>query len=501
MIVTPGIYGIGVGPGDPSLLTLRAAQVLAAADLVIAPKARSGGESIALGIVSPHIGEDCEVVELVYPMSNDSTGRVDAAREGARLLAEAASSGKVAALITLGDPMTYSTWGYTMVHLAAEYGGIPVETVPGITSYSAAAAALGRPLAEGADPLLIVPGTGDADLAGALDVSPNVVFLKAGGALAGIVEDAEVLDAEVSAARRIGLPDQHVAVDAHDLLEGAADYLTLAIAHASEIVDAPVVVGAEPTPIAFVGAGPGDPELITVAGMRTLQTADFVLWAGSLVPDEVLQWTSVECEIVDSAGLALDEQVRLMVEAWRAGRRVVRLHTGDPSLFGATAEQWELLDEAGVPYAVTPGVSSLFASAAALPAELTLPEVSQTVIVCRAAGRTPVPEGQDLASLASHRATMAIFLSAAHNEVVQAQLLEHYPPETPAAIVQRASWEGERVERCTVGTLARTFAESGIDRTAMILVGESLAGAKGRRSHLYAAGFGHGYREATEGER
>lgn len=501
MIVTPGIYGIGVGPGDPSLLTLRAAQVLAAADLVLAPKARIGGESIALRIAAPHIDESCEVVELVYPMLDDSTERTDAAREGARLLADAAASGRVAALITLGDPMTYSTWGYTLAHLAADYGEVPVETVPGITSYSAAAAALGRPLAEGADPLLIVPGTGAADLAGALAAAPNVVFLKAGGSLAGIVEDAEALGVDVSAARRIGLSDQHVAVAAYDLLGDAPDYLTLAIAHAPELAAVPVAAGAEPAPITFVGAGPGDPELITVAGMRALQEADFVLWAGSLVPDEVLQWTPAECEIVDSAGLALDEQVRLMAEAWGAGRRVVRLHTGDPALFGATAEQWELLDEAGIPYAVIPGVSSLFAAAAALPAELTLPEVSQTVIVCRAAGRTPVPDGQDLASLAAHRATMAIFLSAAHHEAVQAQLLVHYPLETPAAIVQRASWKDERVERCTVGTLAETFAESGIDRTAMILVGESLAGAKGRRSHLYDAGFEHGYRRATEGER
>lgn len=253
-------------------------------------------------------------------------------------------------------------------------------------------------------------------------------------------------------------------------------------------------------PVLFVGAGPGDPELITVRGMRALQAADVVLWAGSLVPEAVLAWVGEGCEVVDSAGLSLEEQVALMAGGWRTGKRVVRLHTGDPALFGATAEQWERLDEEGVPYAVVPGVSSLFASAAALPAELTVPGVSQTVIVCRAAGRTPVPEGQDIASLASHRATMAVFLSAGLGGSVAADLGRHYPATTPAAIVQRASWPEQRVVRCTVGTLASALAEAGIERTAMILVGPALAGAEGRRSHLYDPAFAHGYRDAEEGE-
>jgi len=250
--------------------------------------------------------------------------------------------------------------------------------------------------------------------------------------------------------------------------------------------------------VLFVGAGPGDPELITVRGMRALQTADVVLWAGSLVPEAVLTWAREGAEIVDSAGLSLEEQVAVMAGGYRAGRRVVRLHTGDPALFGATAEQWERLAEEGVPYQVVPGVSSLFASAAALPTELTVPGVSQALIVCRAAGRTPVPEGQDIASLAAHRATMAVFLSAGMGEQVAADLGRHYPAETPAAIVQRASWPEQRVVRCSVATLAEALAEEGIDRTAMILVGPALAGAEGRRSHLYDPAFAHGYRDAEE---
>jgi precorrin-4/cobalt-precorrin-4 C11-methyltransferase len=247
-------------------------------------------------------------------------------------------------------------------------------------------------------------------------------------------------------------------------------------------------------PILFVGAGPGDPELITVRGARLLEAADLVLYAGSLVPRALLDWTRPECRCVDSAGLALEEQVGLMQSAYAGGERVVRLHTGDPALFGATAEQWARLDELGIPYEVVPGVSSLFAAAAALPAELTRPGVSQSVIVCRAAGRTPVPPGQEIASFAAHRATMAIFLSAGLGESVASDLLAHYPADTPAAIVQRASWPEQRVVRCTVATLATALAEDGIDRTALILVGAALGDPGEQRSLLYDPAFAHGYR-------
>jgi len=253
-------------------------------------------------------------------------------------------------------------------------------------------------------------------------------------------------------------------------------------------------------PVLFVGAGPGDPELITVRGMRALEAADLVLYAGSLVPEAVLRWVRDGARVEDSASLTLEQQVALMVEGQRAGQRVVRLHTGDPALFGATAEQWRGLAEAGIDFEVVPGVSSLFAAAAALPAELTMPGVSQSVIVCRAAGRTPVPEGQDIASYAAHGATMAIFLSAGLGASVAADLGAHYPADTLAAIVQRASWPEQRVIRCTVATLASALAEDDIDRTAMILVGPALSSAGEQRSLLYAPTFSHGYRNAVDQE-
>jgi precorrin-4/cobalt-precorrin-4 C11-methyltransferase len=246
----------------------------------------------------------------------------------------------------------------------------------------------------------------------------------------------------------------------------------------------------------FVGAGPGDPELVTVKGRRLLEAADVVVYAGSLVPRALLGWTRADCACHDSASLDLGEQVRIMAEAHAAGRRVVRLHTGDPSLYGAIGEQMRALDELGIEYGVVPGVSSFVASAAALPTELTLPGVSQTVIITRQAGRTPVPDGQDLASLAAHRATMAVFLSAGRLEDTIAALRTHYPADTAAAIVQRASWPEQKVLRGTLETIAAQASEAQIDRTAMILVGDVLRN-EGDASLLYDRGFSHGYRAAA----
>lgn len=247
--------------------------------------------------------------------------------------------------------------------------------------------------------------------------------------------------------------------------------------------------------ITFVGAGPGDPELITVKGQRALQQADVVLYAGSLVPEALLQWTKAGAACYNSAGLHLDEQVALMSRAVADGKSVVRLHTGDPSLYGAIGEQMAALDRLDIPYTVIPGVSSFLAAAAALPTELTLPGVSQTVIITRCPGRTPVPPGQEIAALAAHQATMAIFLSAGHLADTIAALCLHYPPTTPAAIVQRASWPQQKILRGTLATIAAQAEAEGIDRTAMILVGDVLAN-EGEASKLYDKAFAHGYREA-----
>ncbi|KJS10815.1 MAG: cobalt-precorrin-4 C(11)-methyltransferase [Peptococcaceae bacterium BRH_c8a] len=246
--------------------------------------------------------------------------------------------------------------------------------------------------------------------------------------------------------------------------------------------------------IYFVGAGPGDPELITVKGAKALSQAQVVIYAGSLVNPALLDMCAKGTEIHNSAGMNLDEITGVMVEAYRAAKEVVRLHTGDPSLYGAIQEQMDILDQEAVPYKVIPGVSSFLAAAAAIPHELTLPGFTQTVILTRMEGRTPVPERESIRSLATHRATMCIFLSVHMLDKLAAELIAGgYPDQTPAAVVEKASWPGERALVGTLANIAVKAHEAGITRTAMIIVGEALS-AGYRPSYLYDANFAHMYR-------
>ena len=223
----------------------------------------------------------------------------------------------------------------------------------------------------------------------------------------------------------------------------------------------------------FVGAGPGDPELLTVRARKLLEAADVVVYAGSLVSEEVVRLAR-GAEVYNSFGMKLEELVHLMAENARRGRLVVRLHSGDPSIYGALAEQARELRRLGIEVEVVPGVSSFLAAAARLGVEYTLPEITQTLILTRAPGRTPVPERERLSELARHRASMVIFLSASHAEAVQRELLGSYPPTTPVAVVYSVSTPEEKVIRCTLGELAEQVKRSGIRRRALILVGEFL---------------------------
>ncbi len=245
----------------------------------------------------------------------------------------------------------------------------------------------------------------------------------------------------------------------------------------------------------FVGAGPGDPELLTVKAARLLAAAGLVMYAGSLVNPEILNAANPQARLVDSAGLDLEQQVEIMLAAVRDGLTVVRLHTGDPSLYGAIQEQRDLLSSLGVDSSVVPGVSSFAAAAAAVGRELTLPGVSQTVIITRLAGRTAVPEKENLSALAAHRASMCIFLSAGMLDRVAEELLVAYPPETPVAIVEKASWPEQRAVYGSLADLPSLGREAGITRQAMIMVGEFLNGQEYERSRLYARDFTHGFRE------
>ena len=250
--------------------------------------------------------------------------------------------------------------------------------------------------------------------------------------------------------------------------------------------------------IHFVGAGPGAEDLITLRGAKLLEEADCIIYAGSLVDPNLLKRAKAACDLYTSATMTLEDVLAVMEEKEAEGLTTVRLHTGDPSLYGAIREQMAALDARGISYDVTPGVSSVFGAAAALDAEFTLPGVSQTLILTRMAGRTPVPEREELRKLAAHGASMAIFLSAGLLEEVQRELCAGaFTEDSPAAIVYKATWPEEKTLRCTVGTLAETAEREGIRNTALILVGDFLT-ALPERSKLYDPHFTTAFRKGDD---
>ncbi|UQZ85788.1 Cobalt-precorrin-4 C(11)-methyltransferase [Paenibacillus konkukensis] len=255
--------------------------------------------------------------------------------------------------------------------------------------------------------------------------------------------------------------------------------------------------------IYIIGAGPGDPDLITVKGLRILQEADVVLYTDSLVNEELIAKAKPEAEVLKSAGMDLEEMVAVMVDRVKQGKLVARVHTGDPAVFGAIMEQVALLKKEGVGYEVIPGVSSVFASAAALGAELTIPELTQTLILTRAEGRTPVPELEKLKDLAAHHCTIALFLSATLTKKVVKELTEAgWSEDTPVAVVQRATWPDQIIVRTTLGNLDQDMHKNGIRSHAMILAGWALDPNIHEndeyRSKLYDKEFTHRFRKGVK---
>lgn len=247
----------------------------------------------------------------------------------------------------------------------------------------------------------------------------------------------------------------------------------------------------------FVGAGSGAADLITVRGAKLLGECDVVIYAGSLVNPALLAYCRKDCRIYNSAEMTLEQVIDAIRKAEAAGETTVRLHTGDSSIFGAVREQFDELDKLGIAYDVCPGVSAFCGAAASLKTEYTLPDVSQTVIITRAPGRTPVPEKQSIAALAAHQATMVLFLSTSLTERLQQELLAGgYPADTPAAVVYKATWPDERIFRCTVATLHRTVTENELTKTSLIVVGGCLGDAY-LRSLLYDPSFSTEFREAS----
>lgn len=246
--------------------------------------------------------------------------------------------------------------------------------------------------------------------------------------------------------------------------------------------------------VEFVGAGPGDPELVSVKGKRFLQTADMILYAGSLVPKELTHYAKPGCVVKSSAGMDLNTQIESMQPFYERGLFVVRLHTGDPCIYGAIQEQMAVMDKLGWSYHITPGISSFQAAAAALKSQFTIPEEIQTIILTRGEGRTPMPEREQLHKLAKSQSTMCLFLSASLAEKVQEDLLVHYPPETSVAACYKLTWKDEKIYRCQLKDLAQTINKNKLKMTTMIVVGKAIDNRSGM-SKLYDKGFTHAFRE------
>jgi len=588
------LIGVGVGPGDPELVTVKAVRVLREADVVLVPvlaapdsepgrsgPGRSGPGRAGSGragsgpaepgraetIVRAYVAAD-RIRRLEFALND--TGGVTPRRAAAwqaaaaAVAAEFAAGAATVAFGTLGDPNLYSTFSYLAQTVRDLIPDVTVQTVAGITAMQDLASRAGLSLAEGTEPVTLVPLNGGvAALDQALARGGTVVGYKVGAAASpapGILRDrlqaAGRLDTAVIGAR-LGLPGELIAPAAEVLRPDIPDipYLSTLIAPAPrpastgaalnrprderhpnvhdgtlmsperhqcsiDVVSAgapsretglaahepgpkgqgPSPKGQEPRPVGrvvFVGAGPGAPDLLTQRGARAIAEADVVIWASSLVDQAILAHASAHAEIVDSAKLPMEGVLPYYERAAQHHLLLARVHSGDPSLWGAIQEQLEQCDALGLDTEIIPGVSSFTAVAARIRRELTIPEVAQSVILTRlGGGKTPMPPGEQVREFARHGTTMALFLSAARSGQLQDELLQGgYPPDTPCVVAYQVTWPDELIIRTTLHDLAATIKQHKLWKHTLVLVGPALA-AGGSRSHLYHPGHFHGYRKA-----
>jgi precorrin-4/cobalt-precorrin-4 C11-methyltransferase len=500
-------YGIGVGPGDPELMTLKAVRTIRDCDVIVLPVSnreltepllleqnemenRAAGyleSCTAYQIAVQTVSElkEKQILFLPMPMIKDKEKLRKIHARGAEVIEQFLEKGWNLAFLTLGDPTVYSTCMY--IEQMIEQDGYQVETVSGIPSFCAAAARLNQPLGEQEEQIHILPGSYEAGEG--LQLSGTKILMKTGK----------------KTDKRVFTGEQSGYLSCRKLWNGRRTYCPISgrdfrrcgILFPSNCKRQEKIEKAGRIMITFVGAGPGAEDLITVRGQRLLKEADIVIYAGSLVNPGLLKLCKEKCEIYNSAKMTLEEVLEVMVKGYGDGKEIVRLHTGDPCLYGAIREQMDELKKLEIPYEDCPGVSSFCGAAAALEAEYTLPGISQSVVITRMAGRTPVPEKESVRSFAAHQATMVLFLSTGLLKELSAELIEGgYNEDTPAAIVYKATWPEQKVLRCTVGTLEQTAREADVTKTALIVVGEVLDGTY-ERSKLYDPTFTTEFRQAS----
>ena len=554
--MTKRLIGVGVGPGDPELVTVKAVRVLREADVVLVPvlAAQATEPGRAESIIRAYVAVD-RIKRLEFAL-NDTGGvtprRAAAWRAAAAAVAaEFGAGATTVAFGTLGDPNLYSTFSYLAQTVRDLVPEVTVETVAGITAMQDLASRAGISLAEGTEPVTLVPLNGALSaLDQALAGGGTVVGYKVGAAASpapAILRDrlhaAGRLDGAVIGAR-LGLPGEQIAPAAEACpSHGPADipYLSTLIipalrpATTGAALHPPtaepansndgtsmspqrhrwnigvVTSAADENPLGpaglvgrvfFVGAGPGAPDLLTLRGAQAIAAADVVIWASSLVHPDVLAHAQKNAEIVDSAQLPMEGVLPYYERAAQKKLNVARVHSGDPSLWGAIAEQLEQCQRLGLDTEIVPGVSSFTAVAARIGRELTIPEVAQSVILTRlGGGKTPMPPGERVSEFARHQTTMALFLSAARSGQLQEELLAGgYPPDTPCVVAYQVTWPDELIVPTTLENLAATIKERKLWKHTLVLVGPGLA-AGGSRSHLYHPGHFHGFRKADRQAR
>jgi len=511
------LIGVGVGPGDPELVTVKAVRVLGEADVVLVPVLATQEPGRAETIIRDYVPAG-RIRRLEFAL-NDTGGvtprRAAAWQAAAAAVAEEFTAGAASvAFGTLGDPNLYSTFSYLAQTVRELVPDVTVQTVPGITAMQDLASRAGLSLAEGTEPVTLVPLNGGV---GALDQAlargGAVVGYKVGAAASpapAVLRDrlhaAGRLETAIIGAR-LGLEDELIA-PAADVLRATRNadipdipYLSTLIVPALRASGVGVGLAARSAHpagrVVFVGAGPGAPDLLTRRGARAIQDADIVIWASSLVDHRILAHASEHAEIVDSAQLPMEGVLPYYQRAAQEKLSVARVHSGDPSLWGAVQEQLDRCRQLGLDTEIVPGVSSFTAVAATIQRELTIPEVAQSVILTRlGGGKTPMPPGEHVREFARHGTTMALFLSAARSGQLQEELLRGgYPADTPCVVAYQVTWPDELIIHTTLGTLAATIKERKLWKHTLVLVGPALA-TTGSRSHLYHPGHFHGYRKA-----